>query len=171
MNVIDLQSTQLLLCSEKKCHKLRTDMVEFSPFLSKLGLRQRFQRKVIHYKQSRFFNLNYVLATASYLKIAEHIYLPIQLCIEKLQVAKEEYLHHKSSQQSLRDSYIAQLENEEALVKRNSKKLKQHWRILNRYFGKSKAKAILEVEYSIDKSVVRVSSQIRVEQAIIAENS
>jgi len=42
---------------------------------------------------------------------------------------------------------------------------------LNRYFGKLKAKAILEVEYSIEGSIVRVSSQIRVEQAIMAENS
>ena len=67
-----------------------------------------------------------MLTTASYLKIAEHIYLPIQLCIEKLQVAKEEYLHYKSSQQLLRDSYIAELGNKEALVKRNSKKLKQY---------------------------------------------
>ena len=81
---------------------------------------------MIHYKQRRFFNLNYVLTTASYLKIAEHIHLPIQLCIEKLQAVKEEYLHHESSQQSLRDSYIAELENNEALVKRNSEKLKQH---------------------------------------------
>ena len=42
---------------------------------------------------------------------------------------------------------------------------------MNRYFGKSKAKAISEIEYSVDGSVVRVSSQIRVEQAIMVENS
>ena len=42
---------------------------------------------------------------------------------------------------------------------------------MNRYFGKSKVKVISEVEYSVDGSVVRVSSQIRVEQAIMAENS
>ena len=38
MNAIDLQSTQLLLYSEKKCRKLQIGVVEFSPFLSKLGL-------------------------------------------------------------------------------------------------------------------------------------
>jgi len=67
-----------------------------------------------------------MLTTASYLKIAKYVYPFIQLCIEKLQAAKEEYLHHKSSQQSLRDSYIAELGNKEALVKRNSEKLKQY---------------------------------------------
>ena len=42
---------------------------------------------------------------------------------------------------------------------------------MNRYFGKLKAKAISYVEYSVDGSIVRVSSQIRVEQAIMVENS
>ena len=39
LNKINLECTQLLLCSEHKCRKLRTGTVEFSPFLSKLGLR------------------------------------------------------------------------------------------------------------------------------------
>ena len=42
---------------------------------------------------------------------------------------------------------------------------------MSRYFRKPKAKAILEVEYSVEGSVIRVLSQIKVEQAIIEENS
>ena len=50
-----------------------------------------------------------------------------------------------------------------ALAKRNNEKLKKHWQILSRYFRKPKAKAISEVEYSVEGSIIRVSSQIKVE--------
>ena len=38
LNKLDKECTYLLLCSEKKCQKLCTRVVEYSPTLSKLGL-------------------------------------------------------------------------------------------------------------------------------------
>ena len=46
-----------------------------------------------------------------------------------------------------------------------------HWRILKKYFGKPYSKQISVVEYSDNGCVVRVSSQVRVEQAIMTEKS
>ena len=50
LNKIDSEYTQLLFCSEKKCRKLCTRAVEYSPILSKLSLHWRFLRKVTYYK-------------------------------------------------------------------------------------------------------------------------
>ena len=42
LNKINEDSTKLLLSTEKGCRKLRTGAVDYSPLLSKLGLRWRF---------------------------------------------------------------------------------------------------------------------------------
>ena len=55
--------------------------------------------------------------------------------------------------------------------KQNNKKLKLCWRVLKKYFGKSKSKSILAVEYTYKGCTIRASSQIQVEQAVMAENS
>ena len=118
---------------------------------------------MIYYKYYWFFDLCFIINTASFLKIEEHIQLMIQQYVERLKEAKEEYLYHKSQQQSHRDEYVAELGTKVALAKRNNERLKQYWQILSRYFGKPKAKAISEVEYSVEGSVIRVLSQIKVE--------
>jgi len=82
----------------KKCRKLCTGAVEYSPTLSKLGLCWRFWRKVAHFKQGRFFDIDYIQKTASYLQISEYIDLPLSQCIEFLKVAKEDYLSQKVCQ-------------------------------------------------------------------------
>ena len=77
LNKLDKECADLLLYSEKKCRKLRTRAVEYSPTLSKLGLHWRLWRKVAHFKQGRFFDIDYIQKIASYLQISEHIDLPL----------------------------------------------------------------------------------------------
>lgn len=48
LNNIDSQVTNMLINVEKKCRKLRTGNISFSPHLSKLGLTWKFWRKALH---------------------------------------------------------------------------------------------------------------------------
>ena len=171
MNKVDNKATNLLLSTEKRCKNLRTGVVEYSPILSNLGFRQRFWQKVTQFRQRRFFDLDNLNKVAKYLKIEDFLRVPICQCISNLKEAKAEYLLHKFEQRKLRDEYINSLNSSEAKKKQNSKKMKQQWRILKKYFSKSKSKSILEVEYTNEGCTVRVSSQFQVKRVVIAENS
>ena len=57
LNKIDKQVTNLLINSKQKYHYLYARAVFFSPQLSRLGLRQRLQRQIIHFKQGRYKDL------------------------------------------------------------------------------------------------------------------
>ena len=63
LNKIDAEVTSLLLSAEKVCRKLRTGTVSYSLELSKLGLKWRFWRKVVYFKQGRFFDEIYLERT------------------------------------------------------------------------------------------------------------
>ena len=69
MNKIDAEVTSLLLSAEKVYRKLKTGAVSYSPELSKLGLKWRFWRKVIHFKRGRFFDEMYLERIAEFLWI------------------------------------------------------------------------------------------------------
>ena len=148
LNKLDNECNHLLLCLEKKSRKLRTVAVEHSPILLKLGLRWRFWRKVAHFKQDRFSDFDYILKKANYLQISEHRELPFSQCIEFLKRTKEEYLVKKASQQSLRDEFVSKSEDKSTAEKRNREKLKLHWRVLKKCFGKPRSKNISAVDYS-----------------------
>ena len=92
INKVDNEATKLLLCAERGCRKLRTGAVDYSLILSKLGLRWRFWRKVTHYYQKRFFDLEYLRKVASYLQIDSFLSVPVAQCIFYLKEAKVEYL-------------------------------------------------------------------------------
>ena len=69
LNKIDKEATELLLSTEKYCRKLRTGAIAFLPELSKKGLTWRFWRKVVQYKQKRFFDFDYLSRTAKLLDL------------------------------------------------------------------------------------------------------
>ena len=84
--------------------------------------------------------------------------MPVAQYIVYLKEAKAEYLTQKLDQRRLRDEYVIKLAPSEIKRKRNNKKLKLHWRVLKKYFGKSKSKSILAVEYTYEGCNIRASS-------------
>ena len=96
LNAIDLEATNLLLSTEKKCCKLRAGTVVYLLELSKLGLTWRFWRKLVQYKQRRFFDYEYIICTAIGLQVSHLLDLPVTKCIENLKFTKKQYLEAKS---------------------------------------------------------------------------
>ena len=87
--------------------------------------------KVLHHKQGRFKDRNFLFQTAKRLQI--HTFnLPSAVTLQNLKEEKRDYLHLKRSHQSARDRYILKEGNCTTELKklRERDKMKLKWKML-----------------------------------------
>ena len=137
LNKIDSEFISLLLSSEKKYRKLHARVIEYSLTLSKAELTWYFWRKLVHWKQSRFIDTNYILQTTSYLNILNPLSISYQQCVKELKQAKKTYQLLKKSHHEIQDTYVNQQNKRLDLkILYYYKKEKQRWYKLKRVFSK-----------------------------------
>ena len=165
---IDGQLQRVMKCTEKNYRKLRAHIIEFSPELSKLGIRWKFWRKVVYHKQGRFGNTEHLQATAKHLQINSYK-MHLASTIVRLKNAKLDYLHHKKQHTTLRDKYVnSSLERKEELkTLRKREKSKNKWKRCRLDFGKSRKNSTSEVEREKEGVIVRMSNKFEMERAIM----
>lgn len=172
INQLDDQLHQIFTSAEKQCRKIRCGQVDFSPELSKSGLTWQFWRKALRHKQGRFIGRNFLIATARRLQIPSFNLSPIEILCH-LRSAKRNCLSLKCSHQTARDKCASKDSERAAELKRlrSKEKMKLKWKLHKKYFGKRRMNSISQVECFSGSSLVHVSQQFAIEEAIMNENS
>ena len=80
--------------SGKKYRKLRVGSIEFSSELSKIGIILHFWHKVVHHKEGRFKNTNYLQLTAKKIQISSYN-ITLSAAIDYFKAEKHIYLLFK----------------------------------------------------------------------------
>ena len=163
--------TNILLSAEKQYRKLRTGAVSYSPELLKVGLKQRFQRKLLHYKTNRFQNLEWINQTVAYLQINNSVSTSYQIALSSLKDAKRKYLNLKKNHQKLRDKYANSIYQSKVKLLCYKEKIKMKQRRLKSVFGKKQMKSISSVKYTINGTIIRSLTKLEMEEVIMNENS
>ena len=137
LNKIDDQLFQIFTAVEKQCRKLRTGQIDFSPELANLGLRWQFWRKVLHYRQRRFKDRNFLYQTAKKLNISSFS-LPTDVVLSNLRDAKQNYLRLKCHHHSARDRHMSSATDQETHRRklRSKEKLKLKWKNIRNTLAK-----------------------------------
>ena len=112
------------------------------------------------FKQKRFSDIFYIERIATYLGITSYLNLRFKICLHNLKNAKATYLKAKEDYQKLRDRFANNnSENPKLVLLRKRERMKMHWKSLKKYFSKLKMNSISVVEYKVNGTLVRTSSQ------------
>ena len=168
LNRIDEQVTDILLHAEKRCRKLRTGEVEYSPEVSEAAEKWYAWRLALKTKQGTHTNTRELQRLANKWNIdlnhQENIW-SLKMNVER---SRREYLELKAQHEIHRRRY---LERTGRLAKWNKESRKRQYKRCNTTFGKRKMKSISSVEHRDNGVLLQASTKEAVEFAIMQENS
>ena len=168
LNMIDEQVTDILLHAEKKCRKLRTGEVEYSPEVSEAAEKWYAWRMMLKAAQGGRTNTRELNRLASKWNIDTSNLNNIWSLKMNVERSRREYLVLKAQQAVHRRKY---LERTGRLAKWKRESRKRQYKRCNSTFGKKKMKSINNVEYRDNGVLIQTSTKEELEHAIMKENS
>ena len=168
LNMIDEQVIVILSHEEKKCRKLRTGEVEYSPEVSEAAEKWYAWRIVLKAAQGARTNARELHQLVSKWNIDVSDLSNIWLLKMNVERSRREYLDLKAQQVAHRKKH---LERTGRLSKWRKECRKRKCKKCNSIFGKKKMKSINKVEHREDGVLMQASSKEDVEHAIMKENS
>ena len=168
LNMIDEQITEILLHAEKKCRKLRTGEVEYSPEVSEASEKWYAWRMALKIAQGERTNtraIHRLLAKWNIDTSNLHNIWSLKMNVER---SRREYLELKAQHVAYRKKY---LERTGRRAKWKKESQKRQFKRCNQTFGKRKLKSIDSVEYRENGVLLQATSKEEVEYAIMKENS
>ena len=71
LNKLNKEASEILIRAEKQYRHLRVGVIAYSSTLSKARLKQKFQRKITHFKSRCLKDFDYIIHIAQYLDISK----------------------------------------------------------------------------------------------------
>ena len=178
LNAIDREGGQYMLSSEKKCRKIKSGRIPFSPESALWIRRCQVYRSILRYHEGKIRNRGNLKRTARRCGI-EH---PLQLSIEevqiRLQICKEkcEYFRHNGERYRKRHlqtrlQAAREEDNDEAeraiLAIIGRERCKARWKRLNYAMGRQQGRSVQTVQVETqDGAIQEYSGQDDVQEAI-----
>lgn len=179
INAIDAESGQYMLSAERKCRKIKSGRIPFSPEAALWIRRSQVYRSILRFHEGKIRNRGNLKRTARRCGIAQPLQLPIEEVRIRLQVCREqcEYFRnngHRHRQRHLHErlKMARKDENEEAekaiLVIITKERSKARWKRLNYAMGAHRTgRSVQSVQVEgVDGAIAEFTGQEAVQEAI-----
>ena len=176
---LDSIKRDLMRAAEKKCRRLRTGGLPYSPELEVARRRVWVWKKVIYRKEGGRIQKSYVRRRGRSCGIDRPFHRTLEEAQVKLTQAQEELNRITPQAPELRSKYLDRIDDEEdeekERVARQAKKkreqLRHSWRAIRKAFGKGHMGSVKVVEVRRNGEWTRVTDRYDIETSIIQENS
>ena len=179
MNKIDQVITEGMINAEKKCRKIKTGMVPFSPKLAQVGTKIKLWSLIVRHHKGCNINTRYIRRIEKKCKLNKTLSQSLEGALHKLNEATIEYKKLKKNAYRLRKEFLHELlevkttDKEKRAIKMIMKheETRRTWRTINKGHGKVRMNGVSAVEVKRNNEYITITEQDEVEEAIMKNNS
>ena len=176
---LDLAKQDLMRAAEKRCRKLCTGGIPFSPEVEVAKRRVSVWKKVIFRKEGGRTQKKYIRRLARSCGIQSPFQCTLEAAKRNLATAEHELEAILPKAEDLRIQFLRSREEDEdedkeraaRCAKRKKETLRRSWRVLRKAFGRGHMGSVKVVEVHRDGSWQRIRDREGIEASIMQENS